>query len=101
MNSFGVKHSIASHRIQFMQNMRTGTGCFTRADQAKMIPPITDTNVQSFFYLPQIFIKLATEIGQDFIVGWLKQELPGFDCSVQELNVGYPHKSKHLRPLPI
>ena len=84
-----------------MQDMSTGTGCVTRADQTKMITPITDANIESFFYLAEIFIKLATEIGQDIIVGGLEQEFPGFDCSVQELNVGYPHKSKHLRPLPI
>jgi len=44
-----------------------------------MIAPVTDTDSQTLLYLPEVFIELATEVGQRTVIGGFQHELQRFN----------------------
>jgi hypothetical protein len=46
-----------------------------------MVAEAGDLDIEAAFDLPQVFIELATEIGQTVVVGGLENDIPGYlDC---------------------
>jgi hypothetical protein len=43
---------------------------------AKVIAATGDLDIEAAFNLPQVFIELATEIGQTVVVGGLENDIP-------------------------
>jgi hypothetical protein len=43
-----------------------------------MIPAVAYMHAEPLFYLSEMFVKLAAEVGQDIIIGGLQQEFPCF-----------------------
>lgn len=54
-----------------------------RTGNTKMIASAGNVDVEAAFYLSQVFIKLATKVGQATIVGGLEDYVPRYLDSIQ------------------
>jgi hypothetical protein len=72
---------------QFKQGQQHVAGRLSSARSAcysKVISATRDLHTEALFYLPQMFIKLTTEIGKAVIIGGLEQYVSRYLNSVQK-----------------
>ena len=75
--------------IQLAQDPDAQTCRCRRTYYPEMIAAVADMDTEALFYVPQMFVKLATQIGQEIIVSRFQQKFPGFDCGIQDMVTGF------------
>lgn len=76
MHAFGIQPLFVSHLEQGFQHIATdfgGTGC---TGDTKSIATTGNFHIQAAFDLSQVFVELATEIGQTLVIGGLEDQVP-------------------------
>ncbi len=83
MYALRVESFIIGHLKKRQQHITAGLCGTGRPGNAKMVATTGYINVEATLYLSQVFIKLATKIGQSTIVGGLEDYIPRYLDSIQ------------------
>jgi hypothetical protein len=83
--TFRVETLVVRHLEQLRQNSAADFCCAGAAGNSKAIATACDLNVEAVFNLPQVLIKLTTEVGKAVIVGGLENNVPRYLDSTQNL----------------
>ena len=81
MYSFRIKSLIVGHIEKGVEHIAPDLRGTRLTGDAKMVPPACDFYIEAALDLPQVFIELATQIGQTSIIGGLENYVPRYlDC---------------------
>ena len=85
MHAFRIEPFLVSHVEQPGQDIATNLGSAWLPGNPKTITTTGDFDVEAAFNLPQVFIKLAAEVGKAAVIGWLEDDVPRNLDSIQNL----------------
>ena len=78
MNTCRRQQFLFRHPIELLQHLGPCFNGFTAPQQSKTGATIVNLNSQATLQQAQVFIKLAADIAQAFIILWLKYQLGSF-----------------------
>jgi hypothetical protein len=85
MYAFRIEPLLARHFEQPGQHVATNLGCTRLACNPETVTATCDFDIEAAFDLPQVFIKLTTEIGKAVVIGGLENQVPRNLDSIQSL----------------
>lgn len=85
MHTLRVEPFVVSHRKQLAQYVAANLCRTRKSGNPETITPTGDFDIKAALNLPQVFIKLAAEVGKAAIIGWLEDEVPRNLDSIQNL----------------
>ena len=88
MNAMGIQLFLTGQLEKFMQQPDTRLTGLRRTRYTEVITPVADMQAEPFFNLPQMLVKLPTEICQPRIIRWLQNEFPDFRVGIQAAAAG-------------
>ena len=76
MHTLGIKPTFVGHGEQGAQDFAANLGRIFRTGDTKMIATTGDLHMETTFNLSQMFVKLAAQVGQAFVVDGLENYVP-------------------------
>ena len=83
MHPLRIKPPLIGHGKKSFQDIAANLRCIFGTGDTKMIAAARDFYTEAAFNLSQMLIKLATQVGQAFIVNGLKNYVPRNQGSIQ------------------
>jgi hypothetical protein len=76
MNALRIQSLTIRQHEQGLENIATDLGIDRPPCHAKVVAAAGNFHTQAGFYLSKVFVELAAEVGQTFIIGGLKNDVP-------------------------
>jgi hypothetical protein len=84
VHTFGIESLAVCHLEQRLQYVAAYLCCARWPGDTKAVAATGYFNIKAPFDLPQVFVKLAAEIGQAMIIGRLEDQVPRCLDSIQD-----------------